>query len=110
MYCIANNVFLTTQKQVDHDMSGIGRICIGDCCFYVGLCPMSGTYLKPWTVRRSAVDQEDLKPYWKSEEKKHISLSDQLDISLYILLDILLYKLDTWSANYFDDKIYTSKL
>ena len=28
------------------------------------------------TVRKSAVDQEDLKPYWKSE-KDHISLGDQ---------------------------------
>ena len=28
------------------------------------------------TARRSAVDQEDLKPYWKSE-KDHISLGDQ---------------------------------
>ena len=84
MYCIANNVFLTTQKQVDHDMSGIGRICIGDCCFYIGLCPMSGTYLKPWTVRRSAVDQEDLKPHWKSEEKKtHFSQWSTRYFTLY---------------------------
>ena len=28
------------------------------------------------TVRRSAVDPEDLKPYWKSE-KRHISLGDE---------------------------------
>ena len=28
------------------------------------------------TFRRSAVDQEDLKPYWKSE-KSHISLGDR---------------------------------
>ena len=32
--------------------------------------------LSDTTVRRSAVDQEDLKPYWKSE-KGHISLGDQ---------------------------------
>ena len=25
------------------------------------------------TVRRSAVDQEDLKPYWKSEKRPHFS-------------------------------------
>ena len=28
------------------------------------------------TARRSTVDHDDLKPYWKSE-KKHISLGDQ---------------------------------
>ena len=28
------------------------------------------------TIRRSEVDREDLKPYWKSE-KGHISISDQ---------------------------------
>ena len=27
-------------------------------------------------IRRSAVDREDLKPYWKSEKKGHISVSD----------------------------------
>ena len=32
--------------------------------------------LSDTTVRRSAVDQQDLKPYWKSE-KSHISLGDQ---------------------------------
>ena len=32
--------------------------------------------LSDTTVRRSAVDREDLKPYWKSE-KSHISLGDQ---------------------------------
>ena len=32
--------------------------------------------LSDTTVRRSAVDQEDLKPYWKSE-KGHISLGNQ---------------------------------
>ena len=32
--------------------------------------------LSDTTVRRSAVDREDLKPYWKSE-KGHISLGDQ---------------------------------
>ena len=32
--------------------------------------------LSDTTVRRSPVDTEDLKPYWKSE-KSHISLSDQ---------------------------------
>ena len=25
----------------------------------------------PDTIRRSAVDQEDLKPYWKSEKQPH---------------------------------------
>ena len=29
--------------------------------------------LSDTTVRRSAVDQEDLKPYWKSEERPHFS-------------------------------------
>ena len=28
-------------------------------------------------VRGSAVDRDDLKPYWKSEKKDHISLGDQ---------------------------------
>ena len=32
--------------------------------------------LSDTTVKRSAVDQEDLKPYWKSE-KSNISLGDQ---------------------------------
>ena len=32
--------------------------------------------LSDTTVRRSAVDQEDLKPYWKTK-KGHISLGDQ---------------------------------
>ena len=32
--------------------------------------------LSDTTVRRSAVDREDLKPYWKSE-KGHTSLRDQ---------------------------------
>ena len=32
--------------------------------------------LSDTTVRRSAVDREDLKPYWKSENG-HISLGDQ---------------------------------
>ena len=29
------------------------------------------------TLRRSAVNREDLKPYWESEKKGHISLGDQ---------------------------------
>ena len=29
--------------------------------------------LSDTTVRRSAVDREDLKPYWKSEKRPHIS-------------------------------------
>ena len=29
--------------------------------------------LSDTTVRRSAVDQEDLKPYWKSEKRPHFS-------------------------------------
>ena len=29
--------------------------------------------LSDTTVRRSAVDREDLKPYWKSEKKPHFS-------------------------------------
>ena len=33
-------------------------------------------------VRRSAVDEEDLKPNWKSE-KGHISLGDQSNISYF---------------------------
>ena len=39
--------------------------------------------LSDTTVRRSAVDQEDLKPYWKSE-KDHISLGDQQSYYLQI--------------------------
>ena len=34
-------------------------------------------------VRRSAVDREDLKPYWKSE-KSHISLGDQQSYYLQV--------------------------
>ena len=29
--------------------------------------------LSDTTVRRSAVDQKDLKPYWKSEKRPHFS-------------------------------------
>ena len=29
--------------------------------------------LSDTTVRRSAVDREDLKPYWKSEKRPHLS-------------------------------------
>ena len=29
--------------------------------------------LSDTTVRRSAVDREDLKPYWKSEKRSHFS-------------------------------------
>ena len=29
--------------------------------------------LSDTTVRRSTVDQEDLKPYWKSEKRPHFS-------------------------------------
>ena len=39
--------------------------------------------LSDTTVRRSAVDQKDLKPYWKSE-KGHISLSDQQSYYLQV--------------------------
>ena len=44
--------------------------------------------LSDTTVRRSAVDQEDLKPYWKSE-KDHISLGDQQ--SYYLQVFQILY-------------------
>ena len=30
--------------------------------------------LSDTTVRRSAVDQENLKPYWKSEKRPHYSM------------------------------------
>ena len=30
--------------------------------------------------RRSAVDREDLKPYWKSEKRSHLSLHDQQNL------------------------------
>ena len=39
--------------------------------------------LSDTTVRRSAVDREDLKPYWKSE-KGHISAGDQQSYYLQI--------------------------
>ena len=39
--------------------------------------------LSDTTVRRSAVDREDLKPYWKSE-KGHISLGDQQSYFLQV--------------------------
>ena len=39
--------------------------------------------LSDTTVRRSAVDREDLKPYWKSE-KDHISLGDQQSYYLQV--------------------------
>ena len=30
--------------------------------------------------RRSAVDWEDIKPYWKSEKRSHLSLHDQQNL------------------------------
>ena len=41
------------------------------------------TILSDTTVKRSAVDQEDLKPYCKSE-KGHISLGDQQYYYLHV--------------------------
>ena len=43
----------------------------------------SQAILSNTTVRRSAVDQEDLKPYWKSE-KYNISLGDQQSYYLQV--------------------------
>ena len=40
--------------------------------------------LSDTTAKRSAVDREDLKPYWKSE-KGHTSLSDQEFYCLQVL-------------------------
>ena len=34
--------------------------------------------LSDTTVRRSAVDREDLKPYWKSEKRPHFSRSSTI--------------------------------
>ena len=44
--------------------------------------------LSDTTGRRSAVDREELKPYWKSE-KGHISLGDQQSYYLQVLFTIL---------------------
>ena len=33
--------------------------------------PVKNHKILPDTIRRSAVDQEDLKPYWKSEKQPH---------------------------------------
>ena len=41
------------------------------------------TVLSDTTVRRSAVDWKDLKPYWKSE-KDHISQGDQQSYYLQV--------------------------
>ena len=40
------------------------------------------------TVRRSQVDQEDLKPYWKSK-KGHISVGDQQSYYLQVFQTLL---------------------
>ena len=45
--------------------------------------------LSDTTVRRSAVDQEDLKPNWKSE-KGHISPGNQQSYYLQIFTNMLL--------------------
>ena len=45
--------------------------------------------LSETTVRRSAVDREDLKPYWKSE-KGHISLGDKQSYYLQVFSKTLL--------------------
>ena len=40
--------------------------------------------LSDTNVRRSAIDREDLNPYWKSEKKGHISLGDQQSYCLQV--------------------------
>ena len=45
--------------------------------------------LSKTTVRRSALDQEDLKPYWKSE-KSHIFLGGQQSYYLLVFQKMLL--------------------
>ena len=46
------------------------------------------TILTDAIVRRSAVDREDLKPYWKSE-KRPISLGDQQSYYLKVFQDFI---------------------
>ena len=42
-WCVFNS-----SKTCQSWLSGIGRLCIRYCCFYIGICPMSGAYFKPW--------------------------------------------------------------
>ena len=46
--------------------------------------------LSDTTVKRSAIDQKDLKPYWKSWKKPHISLDDQQYIYLQVFQRLLI--------------------
>ena len=43
------------------------------CCSSSSAKPEALTILSDKTVGRSAVDQKDLKPYWKSEKRPHFS-------------------------------------
>ena len=44
MHRIINNVF-NSSKTCRAWLSGIARLCITDCCFYIGLCPISSVLL-----------------------------------------------------------------
>ena len=46
--------------------------------------------LSDTTVKRSAIDQKDLKPYWKLWKKNHISLDDQQYIYLQVFQRLLI--------------------
>ena len=47
------------------------------CCILYNPNAKALEILSDTAVRRSAVDREDLKPYWKSEESPHLSRYQQ---------------------------------
>ena len=61
------------------------------------------------TARRSAVDQEDLKPYWKSE-KDHISLGDQQFYYLQVFKDFTNHRKKTNRAVVFSSRPFPNIL
>ena len=55
--------------------------------------------LSDTTLRRSAVDREDLKPYWKSEKRPYFSRRDQQSYYLQVFSNTLLTtkrRLEEW--------------
>ena len=61
------------------------------------------------TVRRSAVDREDLKPYWKSE-KSHISLGDQESYYLQAFQRLTYHRKKTNRAIVFSSRLFPNIL
>ena len=67
------------------------------------LFPKAIVILSDTTLRRSAVDREDLKPYWKSK-KGHISPGDQQNYYLHVFKDFTNHRKKTNRAVVFSSR------